>query len=261
MAGLIPVRKAAACAPDRPYQFSCIHRMASSSLNCLSNSYSCRASTDMLAEDGGGRVPFALLGQDDGGGWGGGRGGWGCLFSRFPRGFELASLGSLSDPVGCARTARQWRNRHPPPAAPTPSSPDGGDLGPNAGRVTATLLYHLESTEVIKQGGRKYQCNLFICSFNVCDVIVPIFWLKGIMECGQGEDKHLRRPLLGDFSMTSSSPSPIKGRFDKPYKNKILNLQKPCTNQKILNKNNLCPHTWLSDLGFYPAFWFLSLNL
>lgn len=35
-----------------PYQFSCIHRMASSSLNCLSNSYSCRASTDMLAEDG-----------------------------------------------------------------------------------------------------------------------------------------------------------------------------------------------------------------
>lgn len=36
-----------------PYQFSCIHRMASSSLNCLSNSYSCRASTDMLAGDGG----------------------------------------------------------------------------------------------------------------------------------------------------------------------------------------------------------------
>lgn len=32
-----------------PYQFSCIHRMASSSLNCLSNSYSCRASTDMVA--------------------------------------------------------------------------------------------------------------------------------------------------------------------------------------------------------------------
>lgn len=38
-----------------PYQFSCIHRMASSSLNCLSNSYSCRASTDMLAGDGGAR--------------------------------------------------------------------------------------------------------------------------------------------------------------------------------------------------------------
>lgn len=31
------------------YQFSCIHRMASSSLNCLSNSYSCRASTDMVS--------------------------------------------------------------------------------------------------------------------------------------------------------------------------------------------------------------------
>lgn len=227
MAGLIPVRKAAACAPDRalrgwrPYQFSCIHRMASSSLNCLSNSYSCRASTDMLAEDGGGRVPFALLGQDDS------RlpeeeeeeveeGGWGCLFSRFPRGFELASLGLLSDPVGCARTARQWRNRHPPPAAPTPSSPDGGNLGPNAGRVTATLLYHLVSTEVIKQGVGKYKCNLSICSFNVWDVIVSISCLKGIMECGQGEDKHLRRPLLGDFSMTSRSPSPIKGRFEKP---------------------------------------------
>jgi len=31
------------------YQFSCIHRMASSSLNCLSNSYSCKASTDMVS--------------------------------------------------------------------------------------------------------------------------------------------------------------------------------------------------------------------
>lgn len=35
----------------KPYQFSCIHRMASSSLNCLSNSYSCRARTDMFTLD------------------------------------------------------------------------------------------------------------------------------------------------------------------------------------------------------------------
>lgn len=97
-----------------------------------------------------------------------------CLFSRFPRRFELASLGSLSDPVGCARTARQWRNLHPPPAAPTPSSSDGWNLGPNAGRVRATVLCHLAGTEVIKQEVRKYTFNVFICSFNDCDVIVPI---------------------------------------------------------------------------------------
>ena len=109
MAGLIPVRKAAACHCEarfnvpgsshiavEPYQFSCIHRMASSSLNCLSNSYSCRASTDMLA----------------GGGWGAGSvrtkrvsAAEMSLFSRFPCRFELASLGSLSDPVGSSRLA------------------------------------------------------------------------------------------------------------------------------------------------------------
>lgn len=236
MAGLIPVRKAAACALDRalrgwrrgagprhtavePYQFSCIHRMASSSLNCLSNSYSCRASTDMLAEDGvaGFRSRCSdktILGC----------GGGGCLFSRFPRRFELASLGSLSDPVGCARTARQWRNLHPLPAAPTPSSSDGWNLGPNAGRVTATVLYHLVSTEVIKQEVRKCEFNLFTCSFNVCDVIVPISCLKGIMGYGQGEDKHHGRPLLGDFSMTSSSPSPNKGRLNKPLIKITVNM-------------------------------------
>lgn len=83
MAGLIPVRKVqlhvhsiVRCEAGfegpgsphvavEPYQFSCIHRIASSSLNCLSNSYSCRANTDMLAGDGVAGVPFALLGQDD----------------------------------------------------------------------------------------------------------------------------------------------------------------------------------------------------
>lgn len=167
----------------------------------------------------GGRVPFALLGQDDSRLRGGG-----CLFSRFPRRFELASLGSLSDPVGCARTARQWRNLHPLPAAPTPSSSDGWNLGPNAGRVTATVLYHLVSTEVIKQEVRKCEFNLFTCSFNVCDVIVPISCLKGIMGYGQGEDKHHGRPLLGDFSMTSSSPSPNKGRLNKPLIKITVNM-------------------------------------
>lgn len=179
-----------------PYQFSCIHRMASSSLNCLSNSYSCRASTDMLAEDGvaGFRSRCSdktILGC-----------GGVCLFSRFPRRFELASLGSLSDPVGCARTARQWRNLHRLPAAPTPSSSDGWNLGPNAGWVPATVLYHVVSTEVIKQDVRKCKFNLFTCSFNVCDLTVPISCLKGIMRCGQDENNYLRRPLLGNFSIT-----------------------------------------------------------
>lgn len=108
-----------------PYQFSCIHRMASSSLNCLSNSYSCRASTDMLAGDGGpGSVRAA--GQDD------------SWLRRFVClvGF-CADLNShrsdrSQNPVVCARTARQWRNLHHPPAEPTPSSSDGWTLGPKA---------------------------------------------------------------------------------------------------------------------------------
>lgn len=70
------------------YQFSCIHRMASSSLNSLSNSYSCRASTDMLTVllffwahtlQKLNRCRAAL-----------------CLFSLFPRSPRLASLVLLS---------------------------------------------------------------------------------------------------------------------------------------------------------------------
>ena len=85
--------------------------MASSSLNCLSNSYSCRASTDMLSGS-------VLRREQDGTGLD-----WTLYFRLFPRNPPLASLVLLSGPRRCARAARQSRHLPPLPA-------DGASLRP-----------------------------------------------------------------------------------------------------------------------------------
>lgn len=128
----------------KPYQFSCIHRMASSSLNCRSNSYSCRASTDMALAVF--RLRAAGKQDDNSGPWRRRRGGGAGVsilvgFAADPVSHRSRCRQELADADTdvCGQLAGRETFILRRLREPTPSSSQRGAQGPNAGAVCASI--------------------------------------------------------------------------------------------------------------------------